>query len=407
MAFDITRVRSEYPALAEGTAPLDGAAGTLVAAPVAAAVGRVLTSAVSNRGTAFEAARRSGEIVDAARVAVADLVGGDPSGVVFGPSATGLTYLVARTLSASWGPGDEVVVSRLDHDANVRPWVQAAVSAGATVRWAAFDPGTGALPTSAFAELIGPRTRVVAVTAASNAIGTIPDVPAIAALARSVGALTYVDGVHATPHLPVDVTALGADFYVTSAYKWSGPHIAAVVAAPSVWSAMEPAKLMPSPDTVPDRFEFGTQSFELLAGVTAAVDHLASLSGSSAAARRERVLESMAAAHAYEMGVFGRLTAGLSSMNGVTVLPAPDPRCPTVSFRADGVPPDELARALGDAGVCVFAGDYYAYEYFTAMGLRDTGGAVRAGIYHYNTDDDVERLLSGVASTRRSVVAGS
>ena len=408
MPFDITRVRSAYPALAEGSAQLDGAAGTLVAAPVARAVAQVLATAVSNRGASFAAARRSGVIVDAARAAIADLVGGDPGGVVFGPSATGLTYTVSRTLASSWAPGDEVVVSRLDHDANVRPWVQAAVAAGATLRWASFDPATGALPVAAFEEVIGPRTRLVAVTAGSNAIGTIPDVAAIAALARGVGALTYVDGVHATPHLPVDVAALGADFYMTSAYKWSGPHIAAVVAAPSIWSSLMPDKLMPSPDSVPDRFEFGTMPFELLAGVTAAVDHVASLAAPDGAlSRRERITASMTEAHAYEMGVFTRLLDGLAALDGVTVLPAPARRCPTVSFRADGLSPAELARALGDVGVCVFDGDYYAYEYFTAMGLRDSGGAVRAGIYHYNTDEDVDRLLAAVSSARRSPVGGS
>jgi cysteine desulfurase family protein (TIGR01976 family) len=379
----------------------------LVAAPVARAVAEVLATAVSNRGTSFEAARRSGVIVDAARAAVADLVGGDPDGVVFGPSATGLTYTVSRTLASSWAPGDEVVVSRLDHDANVRPWVQAAAAAGATLRWVSFDPATGALPVSAFEEVVGPRTRLVAVTAGSNAIGTVPDVAAIAALARGVGALTYVDGVHATPHLPVDVTALGADFYMTSAYKWSGPHIAAVVAAPSIWSSLMPDKLMPSPDSVPDRFEFGTMPFELLAGVTAAVEHLASLAAPAGSpSRRERVTASMTAAHAYEMGVFARLLDGLAALDGVTVLPAPDRRCPTVSFRVDGLSPAELAHRLGDDGVCVFAGDYYAYEYFTAMGLRDSGGAVRAGIYHYNTDEDVDRLLAAVSSARRSPVGG-
>jgi selenocysteine lyase/cysteine desulfurase len=269
------------------------------------------------------------------------------------------------------------------------------------------DPATGALPVSAFEEVVGPRTRLVAVTAGSNAIGTIPDVAAIAALARGVGALTYVDGVHATPHLPVDVTALGADFYMTSAYKWSGPHIAAVVAAPSIWSSLMPDKLMPSPDSVPDRFEFGTMPFELLAGVTAAVDHLASLAAPAGSlSRRERVTASMTAAHAYEMGVFARLLRGLAALDGVTVLPAPDHRCPTVSFRVDGLSPADLAHRLGDDGVCVFAGDYYAYEYFTAMGLRDSGGAVRAGIYHYNTDEDVDRLLAAVSSARRSPVGG-
>jgi len=397
MSFDVDAVRAAYPALTEGYASLDGAAGTLVAAPVADAVAGTLRAAVSNRGEAFAPARRSGEIVAAARAAVGDLLGADPRGVVFGPSATALTYTVARTLADSWEPGDEVVVTRLDHDANVRPWVQAARRAGAAVRWAEFDPATGTLDTGQYAELVGPRTKLVAVTAASNAIGTIPDVAAVAAAAHAHDALVYVDGVHATAHLPVDVAALGADFYVTSAYKWSGPHIAALAADPALLIGLFPDKLRPAPDTVPERLEFGTLSFELLAGVTAAVDHLAGLVPSATGDRRARLLHSMAAAHAYEMAVFDHLLAGLSATPGVTVLPAPARRCPTVSFRVDGVAPSETAKRLGDRGVCVFSGDYYAYEYFTAMGLRESGGAVRAGIYHYNTRADVDRLLDGLS----------
>jgi cysteine desulfurase family protein (TIGR01976 family) len=398
MTFDVARVRAAYPALAEGFAHLDGAAGTQVAAPVVDAIAGTLRRAVSNRGTAFEAARRSGEIVAAAREAVADLVGGVPDGVVFGASATALTYRVAGTLAATWRPGDEVVVSRLDHDANVRPWVQAAEAAGATVRWADFDPATGELPAGQYAGLVGPRTRVVAVTAASNAIGTVPPVRRIADLAHAAGALVYVDGVHATPHLPTDVVALGADFYVTSAYKWSGPHVAAVVADPARWAALRPAKLRPSPDSVPDRFELGTLSFELLAGVTAAVDHLATLGAvDPRAARRARVLAGLGAAAEYERALSDRLIDGLAALGTVTVCPAPARRCPTVSFRVRDRPPAEVARALGDEGVCVFSGDYYAYEYFAATGLRDGGGAVRASIYHYNTADEVDRLLAALA----------
>jgi cysteine desulfurase family protein (TIGR01976 family) len=385
MTYDIDRVRALYPALAEGFAHFDGAGGTLVAAPVAAAVAGTLRTAVSNRGTAFEPARRSGEIVAAAREAVADLVGGTPGGVVFGPSATALTYLVARTLAATWQEGDEVVLSRLDHDANVRPWVQVAALTGATVRWAEVDPATGELPAGQYAELVGPRTKLVAVTGASNAIGTVPRVREIADLAHAAGASVYVDGVHATAHLPVDVGALAADFYVTSAYKWAGPHIAAVVADPAAWEPLTPAKLIPSPDTVPDRFEFGTLSFELLAGVVAAVDHLATLDPDATGDRRSRVVAGMTAAAAYEELLLDRLLTGLSA---VTVpLPAPAGRCPTVSFRVDGQSPADTARKLGDRGVCVSSGDYYAYEYFRG------GGAVRASISHYNTAAEVDRLL--------------
>lgn len=429
MPFDINRVRAHYPALREGFAHFDGAAGTLVADRSSDAIADVTRGAVANKSTAFAAGRRALEIVSSARAAVADLVGADPRGVVFGQSATALTYLVARTLADTWGPGDEIVVSRLDHDANVRPWVQVAARVGATVRWAEFDPQTGILPAEEYEELVNERTKLVAVTAASNAIGTRPDVATIAGIAHEAGALVYVDGVHATPHAPTDVIALGADFYVTSAYKWSGPHIAACVAAPDLWAGLTPDKLMPSPDEVPDRFELGTLSFELLAGITGAVEHLADLSVASpsgvanppatdgvaeldaaapagrvaglvagvvAGDRRARLVTSLAEAHTYEMGVFTTLLAGLADIPAVAICPAPADRCPTVSFRVGDQHPAQTARALGDEGICVFAGDYYAYEYFQTTGLRDSGGAVRAGVYHYTTEEDVARLLDAV-----------
>jgi cysteine desulfurase family protein (TIGR01976 family) len=400
MQFDIDRVRASYPALREGYAHFDGAAGTLVAARSADAIAEVTRSAVANKTTAFAAGRRALEIVAESRQAVADLVGGVPRGVVFGQSATALTYLVSRTLSTGWRPGDEVLLSRLDHDANVRPWVQAAARAGATVRWAEFDPATGELPTEQYWNLVSDRTRVVAVTGASNAIGTCPDVAAIADIAHSARALVYVDGVHRTPHEPVDLAALGADFYVTSAYKWSGPHIAACIADPALWERFQPDKLIPSPDDVPERYEHGTQSFELLAGVTGAVEHLAGLVDAPATDRRGRVLASMAAARAYEHELFAMLVAGLREIGGVTICPAPAGGCPTVAFRVGDQPPSRTAEILGEEGVCVFAGDYYAYEYFHTLGLRESGGAVRASIYHYLTADEVARLLDAVKRCR-------
>jgi len=406
MSLDIDRVRSRYPALREGYAHFDGAAGTLVAARAATAIADVTGGAVANKSSAFAAGRRALAIVADARSAIADLLGAVPEGVVFGQSATALTYLVARTLAEGWPPGDDIVVSRLDHDANVRPWVQAAGRVGATVRWAEFDPDTGALPVEQYHDLVGPRTRVVAVTGASNAIGTMPDVAAIAAIARAAGAMTYVDGVHRTPHEPVDLAELGADFYVTSAYKWSGPHLATCVADPMLWEGLRPEKLVPSPDAVPERFEYGTLSFELLAGVTGAVDHIATLLTDGVPApepgsdRRARVLESMAAVRAYEHRLFTTLLAGLAEIPGVSICPAPAAGCPTVAFRVGDQHPGQTAEILGDEGICVFAGDYYAYEYFQAMGLRESGGAVRASIYHYTTSGEVDRLVDAVKRCR-------
>src|SRR5262249_37425860 len=209
-------------------------------------------------GGEFPASPRSDELVTEARRAVADLVGGEADGVILGPNMTTLTFRLAEVLSEGWGPDDEIVVTRLDHDANVRPWVLAAERAGATVRWAQVELPSGELPAAQFGELIGDRTRLVAVSAASNIIGTRPDVAAITARARAAGAVSYVDGVHATPHGPTDVRALGADFYATSSYKWSGPHIGAVIADPALLAALHPGKLAPAPGYVPDRFATAT-----------------------------------------------------------------------------------------------------------------------------------------------------
>ena len=322
MKLDVAAVRACYPALADGYAYLDGAAGTQVPVSVIEAIGQAQAAGLGNAGGAFPASERTDAITAACRAAVAALTGGDADGVILGPNMTTLTYRVAGTLAKDWKPGDEIVVSRLDHDANVRPWVQAAERAGATVRWAAVDPATGELPAGQYRDLITERTRLVAVTAASNIIGTRPDVPAITRLAREAGALSYVDGVHATPHVPVDVHVLGADFYVTSAYKWSGPHIGAVVADPALLEGLRPDKLKPAPDTVPDRFELGTLPFASLAGVTAAVLHLASLAelpgtgqggngaDPGAASLRGRILTSMTAVSQHEQELFEVMLAG-------------------------------------------------------------------------------------------------
>jgi cysteine desulfurase family protein (TIGR01976 family) len=397
--FDVGGVRAAYPALADGHAYLDGAAGTQLPGSVIDAMAGAYRAGIGNSGGAFSASRRSDEITAECRRAVADLTGGRPDGVILGPNMTTLTYRLSRTLAERWGPGDEIVVTRLDHDANVRPWVQAAARAGAGVRWADVQLPEGDLALAQLAELITDRTRLVAVTAASNLIGTRPDVAAITALARQAGALAYVDGVHATPHGPVDVGRLGADFYATSAYKWSGPHVGAVVADRALLDTLEPDKLAPAPGTGPDRFEHGTLPFADLAGVTAAVEHLASLAapGTGAGTRRERVLAGLAAAEAHEQELFGVLLGGLDAMEHVTSYGKAARRTATACFTVADHTPRQVAEHLARRRVNVWDGDNYAWELAGALGLRDSGGAVRAGLVHYNDRSDVDRLLEGVA----------
>jgi cysteine desulfurase family protein (TIGR01976 family) len=402
---NVAAVRDCYPALADGYAYLDGAAGTQVPATVIEAISQAQAAGLGNSGGAFPASQRADDITAGCRAAVAALTGGHPDGVVLGPNMTTLTYRLAGALAKDWRSGDEVVVSRLDHDANIRPWTQAAERAGATVRWAAVDPATGELPADQYRDLITERTRLVAVTAASNIIGTRPDVPAITALARAAGALSYVDGVHATPHGPVDVSVLGADFYATSAYKWSGPHVGAVVADPGLLAGLRPDKLKASPDEVPDRFELGTLPFASLAGVTAAVHHLAALAelpGTAAsddpASLRGRVLASMAAVQQHEQDLFEVLAAGLDSMAHVHTYGRAAVRTATAFFTVDGRTPRQVAEHLASCKINVWDGHNYAWELTGVLGIRESGSAVRAGLVHYNDGADVERLLTGLAA---------
>jgi len=400
---DIERIRSSYRALGDGYAYLDGAAGTQTPSSVVEAISGAYLAGLGNQGGVFPASRRSDEIVSACRHALSDLVGGEPSGVILGPNMTTLTYRLAETLSRNWAHGDEVIVSRLDHDANVRPWVQAAARAGAVVRWAEVDASSGELAARQYEELLSEHTRLVAVTAASNLIGTRPDVAAIALSAHEVGALTYVDGVHATPHGPVQVAALAADFYATSAYKWSGPHVGAVIASPGLLETLHPDKLAPAPESDPCRFERGTLPFADLAGVVAAVEHLASLDPAATGSRRERILTSMTAIEEYETALFESLVAGLEAIEGViTYGKAPD-RAPTTCFNISGLSPHDVAEELARRRVNVWSGDNYAWELAGVLGIRDSGGAVRAGVVHYNDQSDVDRLLEAVTEIAASV----
>ncbi len=397
MAYEVERVRDSYPALADGYAYLDGAAGTQVPRSVIDAISGAYEAGIGNAGGAFPASERSTAMTAACREAVADLVGGEADGVVLGPNMTTLTYRIAGALADTWRAGDEVIVSRLDHDANVRPWVQAAARAGVRVRWAEPDPATGELPAEQYAGLLSDRTRLVAVPAANNVIGTRPDVAAITGMARAAGALSYVDGVHATPHGPVDVAALGADFYATSAYKWSGPHVGAVIAVPALLDPLRPDKLVPSPDGVPERFELGTPPFAYQAGVAAAVDHLAGLDPAAVGSRRERVLASMAAVHEYEQELFGVLLGGLDEMRHVTTYGKAANRTATAYFTVAGHAPGDVAARLAERRINVWSGHNYSWELTGVLGIRDSGCAVRVGLVHYNDRSEVDRLLEAVA----------
>jgi cysteine desulfurase family protein (TIGR01976 family) len=330
---------------------------------------------------------------------MADLLGAHVGGIVFGRSMTQLTYDFSRALSKTWTPADNVVVTRLDHDANVRPWVQAATARGASVRWVDFDPATAHLPTEAMVAAISDRTQVVAITGASNLIGTRPDVPAIAAAAHRVGALCYVDGVHLTPHAYVDVDELGADVYVCSPYKFCGPHLGVLAAAPGLLASVHPDKLAPSTNEVPERFEFGTLPYESLAGVSAAVDFIAGIAGSEAD-RRASVRQSMRAVEEHEQPLLKELEYGLGQIGGVRIHSRAAHRTPTVLFTVAGMTSADVSRALADRGVNAPAGSFYAPECARVLGLDGVGG-VRAGVALYTNEDDVERLVSGVAALRR------
>ena len=394
-SFDVARVRAQFPALGAGVAHFDGPGGSQVPQRVADAVAATLTSGLANRGAVTAGEQRADEVVVGARQAVADLLGADPGGVVFGRSMTQLTYDLARALAKQWGPGDEVVVTRLDHDANIRPWVDAARGAGATVRWVDPDPVTGELPVEAVTAQLSDRTRVVAVTAASNLVGTRPDVAAVAAAAHGVGALVHVDGVHLTPHAAIDVGALGADVYACSPYKFFGPHLGVLVADPALLETVHPDKLLPSSDAVPERFELGTLPYELLAGTTAAVEVIADLMPGEGE-RRARVLASMAAAEEHEEQLFARLLGGLRDLDGVQLHGSPARRTPTALFTVRDRTPREVYELLAARGVNAPAGSFYAVEAARWMGLGDAG-AVRAGLAPYTDDSDVDRLLEGVA----------
>ena len=397
--FDVASVREHFPALSDGTSFFDGPGGSQTPVAVADAIRDALLSPLANRGTTTTAARNAEEIVVRCRAALGDLLNADPGEVIFGRSMTALTFALSRTLSAQWSEGDEIVVTRLDHDANVRPWVTAATAVGAVVRWVEFDPATGELPLANVEAQLSERTRLVAVTAASNLIGTMPDVRAIASLTRAAGALLYVDGVHHTAHSAVDFADLGADFFACSPYKFLGPHCGVLAGRRELLETLRPDKLLPAPDRVPERFELGTLPYELMAGTTAAVAFLAGMTEHSGS-RRGRLVAGMSALEQHEDRLRQRIEDGLHQLPGVTVHSRAGRRTPTLLVTFAEHEAATISTLLARHDINAPAGSFYAYEPARLLGLGEAGG-LRIGLAPYNNDEDVDRLLGTLAGALR------
>ena len=403
-AFDPHTVRDDFPALSrqvdgQPVIFLDGPGGTQSPVAVIEAMAGYLRSGSSNLGGPFLTSRETGVVAANARKAMADLFGARSTDeIAFGQNMTSLTFSVSRALSRTWVEGDEIVLTRLDHDANITPWTMAAADRGVTVRWADFDPESGCgLDMDSMEAAIGQRTKLVAVTHASNAVGTIVDVGRVGAMAHAVGALMYVDAVHFTPHRPVDVVAIDADFLVASAYKFFGPHTGVLYGKREHLAMLDAYKVRPAPGEPPGKWETGTQSFESLAGVTAAVGYIARLSGETSVDRRAAILLGMQRIGAHETALASRFLTGAAEVPGLTVhgRQGATGRTPTFAVSVEGLTPDKVADRLGSEGIFVWSGHYYAVEVMRRLGFS-SGGLVRIGFTHYNTDDEVDRLLNAL-----------
>ncbi len=395
--YDVAKVRAHFPALESGLAFFDGPGGSQTPDVVGEAVRSTLVGPLSNRGDLTLAQDNAERAVVGAREALGDLLGAAPGGVVFGRSFTQLTFDVSRAMAKEWGPDDEVVVTRLDHDGNVRPWVIAAATAGATVRWVDFDPETGELSMDSLEDALSSRTRLVAVTGASNLIGTRPDLPAVAERAHAVGAWVYVDAVHLTPHASVSLAGSGVDFVGCSTYKFLGPHAGVVAGRVELLERLHPDKLAPATDDVPERFELGTLPYELMAGATATVEFIADLAPGSATGRRERLEASMAAVEVHEDRLRERVEEGLRELPGVTLHSRATARTPTALATFADHDAEDVSQHLATLGINAPAGTFYAYEPAKRLELG-SGGGLRVGLAPYSDDSDVDRLLEALAA---------
>ena len=396
------QIRAAFPALrrthaGHPVAYFDGPGGTQVPQPVADAVADYLLHHNANTHWRNPTSRETDAMIDGARRAMADFLGADPSEVAFGANMTTLTFHLARGLGRGWGAGDEVVVTELDHHANVAPWRALERDRGVSVRMVPMLPETGQLDWSALEQALARKPRLLAIGAASNALGTVTDVARAAAMARDAGTLSFVDAVHYAPHRLVDVRSIGCDFLACSAYKFYGPHVGVLYGRSERLAVVDVPKLEPAPETAPERLETGTLNHEGIAGAAAAVEFLASLSAGGS--RRERLRSALGELHRRGQALLERLVHGLGTIEGVRVYgpPASAPRTPTVAFTVGERPADSVADALSDEGVFVSTGDFYAAGVVKRYGVGARGGLVRAGCAAYTTADEVGRLLEGVA----------
>jgi cysteine desulfurase family protein (TIGR01976 family) len=407
---DVDAVRARFPALArtddEGRPFVfaDAPGGSQVPEAVIRAVAGRYRSGLSNLHGAFATSEETHAVIAEARRAAADLTGAEPGEIVFGPNATTLLLHLSRSFAKTLRPGDEVVLTRLDHDANVRPWALAAADAGAEVRWVEVRDDDVTIDLDSFDDALSDRTKLVAFTVASNAVGTIPPAAELVRRAKAAGALVALDGVHLAQHRLLDLHGVGADVVACSPYKFFGPHLGILAVRRELLESWVPYKLVPAPDEAPERWESGTQNHEGLAGLTAAIGYLASL-GDRAGSRRAQLAAGYEAIAAHERDLAARFLAGLDALPhvrlwGIRDVDRLDERTPTFALRAGSQPPVETAKALGARGIFVWDGDYYAREIMTRLGLLETGGAVRIGFCHYHTADEVDRVLGALADLR-------
>ena len=393
------QIRAAFPALerthlGQPVAYFDGPGGTQVPRAVVAAMEDYLFHHNANTHWRYPTSEETDALIAGARSALADFLGATPAEIAFGANMTTLTFHLARALGRQWGSGDTVVVTELDHHANVAPWRALERERGVTIRSVPLIPETGQLDWPKLEDLLSEGPRLLAIGAASNALGTISDVTRAAALARTAGALTFVDAVHFAPHQPVNVAEIGCDFLACSAYKFYGPHIGVMFARKAVLQSLDVPKLAPAPETVPERLETGTLNHEGIVGAAAAVEFLASLG--TGPGRRSRLTRVFAELHARGQVLLERLWTGLEAIRGVRlygVAPG-SPRTPTVAFTVAGWTPDQVAEHLAQRAVFVSSGDFYATTVVERLGLKD--GLVRAGCACYTTEDEVDRLIEGV-----------